>query len=217
MIIKGMEEVKKCGTDKKGCGKELPFSSFNKSKSGKYGLHPLCKDCRKADAKGKAKTARPPDDSIHKCGKCGKDKEAIEFASSGSTKNGLQSKCKTCSAKTQAEYKDTLDGYITKMYNDCKNNADRSKETVKEFKITKDDLIKMYKKQEGKCILTGMDMKTDKGYDISIDRIDPKKGYVKSNVQLVIGMVNVGKAGMTNDQFIRQCYDIVRCRLQKID
>ena len=46
-------------------------------------------------------------------------------------------------------------------------------------------------------------------YNISIDRIDSSKGYIKGNIQLVCGIVNVMKSDSSEDEFLQLCKKIV--------
>jgi hypothetical protein len=44
----------------------------------------------------------------------------------------------------------------------------------------------------------------------SIDRIDSKKGYTKSNIQITSAVVNRSKMDLTTDEFVQLCLDVVR-------
>ena len=56
--------------------------------------------------------------------------------------------------------------------------------------ITVDDLIDIFKKQYGLCAISQMPLEFHNG-NISIDRIDPSKGYTKVNTQLVRSQYNI--------------------------
>jgi hypothetical protein len=82
--------------------------------------------------------------------------------------------------------------------------------------IDKKYLESLYKKQQGKCALTGMEIKFAKttrrdmiGYTTaSIDRIDSQKGYVKGNMQWVHKDVNRMKSNLKQDRFIELCCEV---------
>ena len=68
---------------------------------------------------------------------------------------------------------------------------------------------KLYKKQGGKCALTGKPIGYGRGDALSIDRIDCKKGYEIGNIQLVCKEVNYAKHTLSQDAFIKLCKDVV--------
>lgn len=89
---------------------------------------------------------------------------------------------------------------INKIFNDCKQNA--KKRSIK-FAITSQDIDELYKKQDGKCAITGIQLTHDytterkegdphiiNKTNMSIDRIHNSKGYTKDNIQLVCAVVN---------------------------
>lgn len=106
------------------CGKRLPATTeyFYKSKTGKYGLMAICRECnsrrtweyrhkeelaqrqalleahrRKMDEeKARKIEARKPLVAEKTCSKCGKTKPASEFHANARSKDHLASKCKEC-------------------------------------------------------------------------------------------------------------------------
>lgn len=75
-------------------------------------------------------------------------------------------------------------------------------------------LYELYKKQEGKCAISGLQMTYYVGagrnhYNISVDRIDSNCGYIKGNVQLVCAQVNMMKAEMNYEELYTFCEAIV--------
>lgn len=78
-----------------------------------------------------------------------------------------------------------------------------------------DYMMELYETQGGKCALSGRTMTYQRGNgkvptNISIDRIDSSKGYVKGNVQLVCCLVNILKNEWDQEDFINFCRDIVK-------
>jgi hypothetical protein len=69
-------------------------------------------------------------------------------------------------------------------------------------------LMELYRTQNGKCALSGLEMthKWNSPYSISCDRIDSSCGYIRGNVQLVCKWVNLGKHKFTNDD-IKAVFD----------
>ena len=81
--------------------------------------------------------------------------------------------------------------------------------------LSLDYLEKLWEKQEGKCALSGLPMTYIRGNgrivsNISIDRIDPTKGYTESNIQLVCGQVNVMKYTATTEELLYWCRAILQ-------
>lgn len=86
-----------------------------------------------------------------------------------------------------------------------------------EFSISMKEAWDLYEKQDGKCALTGLPIEFGKVYTdgntASLDRIDSKKGYAKSNVQWVHKDVNKMKMDLTQDRLFELCSLIVARRL----
>lgn len=80
------------------------------------------------------------------------------------------------------------------------------KRRLTENPVSLDELMEMFGKQEGKCAVSGLTMTWRQGEikptSITIDRIDPDKGYELSNVRLVCYAVNMLKGrGTDEDMF----------------
>jgi len=81
----------------------------------------------------------------------------------------------------------------------------RAKKDDVEFTITKQFLIDIYKYQKGNCFYTDtpMTLTTGEGRNpngISLDRIDPSKGYSKENVVLCTSRFNTIKSNMSLEE-----------------
>jgi hypothetical protein len=91
-------------------------------------------------------------------------------------------------------YREGPKGVISALYNQCRKNA---KAKNIEFKITKKFIAKLFVKQKNKCILTSITFsnllvgnKQSNPFRASIDRVNPKIGYVPKNIRLVIVAMN---------------------------
>lgn len=91
------------------------------------------------------------------------------------------------------------------------------KARYKEVDITIDDLIEVWKNQNGKCPYTGYDLilpengnlkKIDIFHRASLDRIDSSKGYVKGNIQFVSTPINYLKSDKTDEEVRKFLKDI---------
>lgn len=97
----------------------------------------------------------------------------------------------------------------------------------KEFSITIDDIDRLYEKQNGKCILTGVNIvfntckklgtaKIIRG-NASVDRKDSSKGYTIENIQLVDKDINIAKQSKSDEDFIKMCEQVVNFNRKKKD
>jgi hypothetical protein len=81
--------------------------------------------------------------------------------------------------------------------------------------ISLEQIMELYEKQNGKCVLTGIDMtcikEPYKRYwtNASIDRIRAGQEYTIDNVQLVCSIANLMRTNNTVDEFIYWCKKVV--------
>ncbi len=72
-----------------------------------------------------------------------------------------------------------------------------------EFDLDLVFLEEIFKKQEYKCVYSGIKFQNSSPiFSVSIDRKDPKKGYTKNNIQLVCSIVNTMKLDLTENEFL---------------
>jgi len=83
--------------------------------------------------------------------------------------------------------------------------------------VTVIELLEMWERQEGKCVVSGIEMTWGKGAfyptSLSVDRINPEIGYTKGNVRLVLYAVNAFKGRWTDEDMIA----IARAMVAKAD
>ena len=96
----------------------------------------------------------------------------------------------------------TLKGHLHFALKDIKNNRKRNKRITD---IDLEYLLKLYEFQKGRCAISNIEMtigfgdsdyngiQHTKPYNISIDRLDNSKGYLKGNVILICTSVNMFK------------------------
>ena len=83
--------------------------------------------------------------------------------------------------------------------------------------LTAEYLIDLYYQQDGRCALTGDAMvpflkMTARGVDpnsLSVDRVEPEKGYVVGNVRLVTYRVNQARGAYPEDEFVEMCVKVL--------
>ena len=86
-----------------------------------------------------------------------------------------------------------------------------------EFEVTIGYLWELYKSQEGRCNLTGDEIKLSRGksQSASLDRIDSSKGYIEGNIQWVHKDINLMKMDFSQKHFIELCQKVSTHASQK--
>lgn len=128
---------------------------------------------------------------------------------------GLSSRCKICDKKRSRVYdlqrRNEPKLYCKKLVVSLKSRAIRQKI---DFNLTTEDLIAQLEVQNNKCFYTNKELnfklKTEKGnsphkYMPSIDKLDPKKGYVKNNIVWATLFINRVKNDMSLGEFLELC------------
>ena len=85
-----------------------------------------------------------------------------------------------------------------------------------EFAVSREWAYDLFVKQNGKCALSGADIRFAKCANehnlgqttASLDRIDSTKGYIQGNVQWVHKTINFMKGGLDSGDFVRWCRKI---------
>ena len=212
------------------CGRDRPMTLYyahSRRKDGAVRYRAYCKDCRR---KGPRKNwSRPKHAEIVGCGKqtclvCKTEKPLTEFYSNGCFADGVKkyrTRCKVCVlAKMQAENKQIYKTKSERRSSSPKNfisgilnHAAKRKQHLG-FDIDMGYLLSLYGQQRGLCAISGMDMTYLAGHgkvhtNISLDRIDSSKGYVRGNVQFVCDYVNRMKSDLSQLDFVSWCRKIV--------
>ena len=159
------------------------------------------------------------ENKLYICSSCKQYKESNEFSKStqNKTRDCLNHVCKECYSTIYKRNRianaiaNELDSTLKARFNDAKQRA-RKHNIYNDLVIG--DLYELWNKQNGKCALSGIDMTTNSyvgrvSTNISIDKIDPTKGYTKSNIQLVCSATNMMKGSLTMNEFIFFCKSIL--------
>ena len=91
----------------------------------------------------------------------------------------------------------------------------RHKRRELEYNLTVFDLEELDIAQNGKCALSGITLDFRKPVgpsqpnQVSVDRIDNTKGYIKDNIRLVCLMANYCRNGFTDQQVVDFCRSVV--------
>lgn len=152
------------------------------------------------------------------CKSCGNYKSSENYHKGVRNKNRFEKShiCKICSSgrnrKVVRKSSENLEGCLYQMF---QNTRTRSKKKKLLFDIDLEFLKYLYNKQNGKCALSGIEMTYYFGYgrspkNVSIDKINPSKGYVKTNVRLVCSHVNMMKSYLTDSELVEFCKAIIK-------
>lgn len=153
------------------------------------------------------------------CVKCNQYKNEEEFSLNKEKwfRKFRERICKDCKIKQyhkrrlQNRGDQGLERLLTERYSGLKLRA------VKRGLIVDFDrsyLKELWIKQKGVCAISGVEMSATvfngrTFTNLSVDRIDSTKGYLKNNVQLVCMAVNQMKSDLTNEELLFFCKKIV--------
>lgn len=202
------------------CGRWLDkdISNFKKYSRKTNGLnfHTTCRECE-----DRIKLSSEWRDGKLLCHICGEYKLIDEFSFAGENKYPLRQhkdcRCNSCKSEQRklaiANYDDDikLEKVLQARWHGAKSRAmDKSLP----FTITKEDLMILWKSQNGKCAISGLDMTYELGEgrlytNVSIDQIIPSKGYTADNIQLVCMAANQLKSDFGMDVVITLCKTII--------
>lgn len=137
------------------------------------------------------------------CTNCGVLKANAEFKQDNT-------RCKTCMEEYRKLREMTLNGRLRACLNSARNHTETrkkkktsSKRTNLDFEITLANLYDIYRKQLGRCYYSGIVMDFYGPYLMSLERIDPMKGYTLNNSVLVCDIFNTGDFTPNSDNSSR--------------
>lgn len=193
--------------------------------------HVMCESCGHTTQRlvNKLKTLhRCPSiiDGTKYCYKC-QTRKQLEFFHKDSTVSGGYSKvCKECYAErvgvvnygykpvnrrtikksrtmVRSTKKDGLEVFLNKRQQSLKHR--HKNKNMLEYNLPEGYLLELYKKQNGKCYYSGLqlDYKSPKlsPFSISVDKLDPQNGYTVGNLVLCTHSMNSMKLNMTLGEF----------------
>ena len=159
------------------------------------------------------------EENKYMCSECKLYKCEHEFfhVKNNKYRNGISYMCKECKKKVRKEKVKNLsdiESFLNTMKVRLHDARNRAKRKNLYFDLTLDDLIDLWIQQDGKCALTNFQMTykyvcNKYKYSVSLDRIDPNKGYIKSNIQLVCHSANMMKGIFSEDELLTFCKAII--------
>lgn len=145
------------------------------------------------------------------CFKCKETKVTSLFFKHHQTSDGFHSWCKSCckegSNKSKVKLNSTIEGRATVFLRNAKKSAEKRNQ---EFSLDIKDITEFWNLQNGICPYTGRQMTLEAGKlnTVSIERIDSKIGYTKSNTILVCQAINRMKSDFKFEDFYSLCADV---------
>jgi hypothetical protein len=111
---------------------------------------------------------------------------------------------KAIQAKATTAYESTLPGMLGRLLSRALSRTKDIRKRKIEFDINKEFLLILWEKQSGKCAISGLQMDLQKKSltCVSLDRINSRIGYIKTNVQLVCKWANLAKRDYQNELMI---------------
>lgn len=167
------------------------------------------------------------------CNKCKKEKKIDDFSFRNFTApNGLKysrprARCKTCECGDYHEI-----WYSNPEMRSRKREYKRNDRSLKSLiqnriatwrkktlnsDLTTEYLLGQHEKQNGECYYTGLPLEILKTFEwkdkfensISLDRLDPDKGYIQGNVVFCLYSVNTMKGRLTEEDFYERMKQIL--------
>lgn len=189
---------------------------FFKRNTSKDGLATICKYC---SLKNRHKENHINEENHILCCKCKEYKAEDDFdiANNNWFRKNRDRRCKKCKKEQYTKRllsnkgNQGIDRLITERYAGLK---DRAKKNGLLVDFDREYLKELWENQNHKCALSGIEMTTTffQGRtltNISVDRIDSSKGYIKENVQLVCMAINQMKSDMSKEELINFCKLII--------
>lgn len=198
------------------CGKTFRLNRNFFKRNSDETFHDLCKECDNTN-----KLNKEWKNGKLLCHSCLEYKEIDEFTPNGSKTEMRKYRryiCNKCECNRNNENLKKLSDnekfhkcLMMKFY----NARDRAKSKNLEFNLTYEFIEQLWFEQNGKCALSNLPMTYLLGEgrvptNVSIDKIDKNKGYIKENVQLVCNAVNQIKSDLNEDEMILFCESIIK-------
>jgi len=168
-----------------------------------------------------------------KCYNCQTVKTIENFTRRSGSNSNYRNICKVCTSYRSRQYR-TTDTYREKSALQMRrwraNPENKHKEAIRRnaqhrltpihafrlaifnakkraaVSLTIEDLLALWRNQNGRCVLTGITMTWGTGRieptSMSVDRIDPQIGYSKENVRLICHSVNMFRGNMTDKEML---------------
>ena len=190
---------------------------YHKRKTSPDGWNTICKNCIKFS---KPRVIKHWDNDKLLCLTCNVYKSVDEFFVDNKKVHRRYkcTKCKKCKSihyekrKLQNRGKRDLDRLLLERWHGVKDRA-KKKGLIMNFEWIY--LKELWIKQNGLCVITGLPMTYTMccgrvSTNVSVDRIDSTKGYIKENIQLICMAVNQMKSDLSLSELFFFCSKILK-------
>lgn len=154
-------------------------------------------------------------------------KASTNYRSSNATHHGY---CKACNAAAAREWRKTHPGYrgsgaLKKVPQEdrllmsaIRSRISDAKHRAGSVTVTPDEAYEIFLQQDRKCALTGAVLSLEKDHPLclSLDQIEPGKGYNVGNIQWLAWCVNRAKGDLSLDQFYEMCEVVIKQKEQRL-
>lgn len=167
-------------------------------------------------------------DESRTCARCGETKSLNLFPAqkrvSIKFNKNYKTYCKACNAERAREFRKLNPGYkttgkVVKIAQEDRPLMSAIRQRLADARgrckklgrpaptVTDDYLYGVMLRQGRACAITGAMLSLEKGHPLclSLDKIDPKRGYEEGNVQWLAWCVNRAKGDLSLDQFYELC------------
>ena len=169
------------------------------------------------------------------CNQCGRRKKiktgfyskTYKSKTTGETYKRTRSICIGCDNRNNSQYMHEHKAVYKDRYRPCLTKNIRHWGRISSWRhktpgcdLTVDFIEQLFKKQESKCYYTGRTMDfygCVHPNSISLDRLDPKKGYMQDNVVLCCYDINAMKGNRTEQEFYQLMQSILDRQHQIIE
>lgn len=149
---------------------------------------------------------------LKRCSCCKENLDFDQFGNNRANRDGLQSECKSC--RSQKDY----GSFPARVIKGCRTRAAKLN---LEFDLDIVFLNNLNTQQAGLCAVSGVPLNWNKvsrckgqqrvcPHDrVSVDRIDYRKGYTRSNVRLVTETINRMRGRLSDDELLEVCRQLI--------
>ena len=142
-------------------------------------------------------------DFIRHCPECGKE-QRHKRRDHARQMLRLNTSCNSCGTKKRGARHTGIHRGVSVSY--FENRKKDAKARGYAFEITIDDVADLLEEQMYLCALTGVPISLDNCTPSgSIDRINNKVGYTKSNIQITTKEINMLRGSFTMEKFVELC------------
>lgn len=172
-----------------------------------------------------ASSPAPPPEGFRRCSECDKNLPLADFSPSR-RKHKVTSQCRACARTICSDYRAKnpevvakwRESQVTRRRRDWADTLVRGSRSSARTRglshsISKELLHRLWAEQGGRCKWLGVEMLDVVGerdpLQVSLDRIDPKRGYEPDNVALTTMLANLGRSTCSAGRF-KEVVEILR-------